>query len=150
MNTRRFVTLLGIAAAMSHSSTASAQAPGDRVRVHLLGLRVVEDEVVGWRSDSLIGRHELAVPRGQIMSVDVWRPRGFVRSWMRFGGMSTGLVSFAAQAGRKQGPEAGGGNAMVATMAVGAGIGLVAAVVQRLSHRGEWVPLGDGGRSGGR
>jgi hypothetical protein len=139
-----------VVVALGHSATAHAQAPGDRVRVHLLGLRMVEDTVVGWRGDSLIGRHDLAVPRGQVMSVDVWRPRGFVRSWMRFGGMSTGLVSFAAQAGRKQGPEAGGGSSMVATMAVGAGIGLVAAVVQRLSHRGEWVPLRDDGRSGGR
>lgn len=146
----RLAALLGVILVLGHSSTAGAQAPGERVRVHLLGLRVVEDEVVGWRGDSLIGRHELAAPRGQIMSVDMWRPRSFVRSWIRFGSMGTGLAGFAAQAGRKQGPEARGGNQMVATMAVGAGIGLVAAVVQRLSHRGEWVALGEGGRSGGR
>jgi hypothetical protein len=149
MNTRRFVTLLGMAAAVSHSSIAGAQAPGDRVRVHLLGLRTVEDTVVGWSGDSLIGRHELAATRGQIIGVDVWRPRSFVRSAMRYGSMGTGLTGLAVQVGGKQGPDARG-NSIGGTMAVGAGIGLVAAIIQRLRHRGEWVSVGADRRPGGR
>jgi len=51
---RRYVlALLGVLAMLGTSTESSAQAPGNRVRVHLLGLRVVEDTVVRWSEDSL-------------------------------------------------------------------------------------------------
>ncbi len=132
---------------MGGPAAAGAQAPGDRVRVHLLGLRVVDDTVVRLSEDSLIVRHGPAVPRSQIISLDVWRPRSFWRSWMQYGGTATGVASFADHAlqSRQSSPA---NNTMVATLAIGAGVGLGAALVERLLHRGEWTAVGYDGRPG--
>lgn len=148
MSVRRNVAMLAVGASVACAATVRAQAPGDRVRVHLLGLRLVEDTVMSWTSDSLVGRHGLAVSRSQIMSLDVWRPRPFLKSWMRFGGLGIGATSFlerVSQSRSSASPAAPQQKSMVATIAIGVGVGLAAAIVERALHLGEWVAIAEEG-----
>jgi len=56
MSRRSVLAMLGVLAMLCASTESGAQEPGDRVRVRLLGLRVVEDTVVRWSEDSLFLR----------------------------------------------------------------------------------------------
>ena len=140
--------MLAVGASVACATTVRAQAPGDRVRVHLLGLRLVEDTVMSWTSDSLVGRHGLAVSRTQIVSLDVWQPRPFLKSWMRFGGMGIGATSFIERVSQSRGSASTPNSqdkSMVATIAIGVGVGLAAAIVERALHLGEWVAIAEEG-----
>jgi len=142
MSHRSVLATLGVLAMLCASTESSAQAPGDRVRVHLVGLRVAEDTVVRWSEDSLFLLRTSAMPRTQIVSLDVWRPRSIARSAVRFGSLGMGLMNTVDVVRRPGGNTSPGGPATLGTnLAIGAGLGLAAALVERLAHRGQWVPI---------
>jgi hypothetical protein len=133
--------MLGVLAMLCASTESGAQEPGDRVRVRLLGLRVVEDTVVRWSEDSLFLLRASAMPRTRIVSLDVWRPRSVARSAARFGSLGMGLIN-TVDVVRRPGNTSPGGRATLGTnLAIGAGLGLAAALVERLAHRGQWIPI---------
>jgi hypothetical protein len=98
---------LVVATMLGPAVSAGAQVPGERVRVHLLGLRVVEDTVVGMSEDSLLVLDAGPISRSQILSVDIWRPRSFLRSWTRFGGLGLGVAGIVNQVSSVQSAQPG-------------------------------------------
>ncbi len=142
MYARCIVMWLVAAVMLGNAAIAGAQVPGERVRVHLLGLRTVEDTVVGMSEDSLFVRHTGPISRNQIVSVDIWRSRSFMRTWTKFGGLGMGAAGIVSSVSADQSAQPGApkNSSMGPTIAVCAGLGLVAAIVGRVRHQGEWVP----------
>jgi hypothetical protein len=133
--------VLGTASALAATATLGAQLPGDRVNVHLVGLRSVEDTVERWTDDSLVVRHAPAIPRSSIMTLDVWRPRSAWRSGLKYAAIGLNVTNLYSVAKRTLGGSATQPSGIGTSLAIGAGFGLAAVVVERMQHAGEWVPV---------
>jgi hypothetical protein len=121
--------------------TVRAQLANDRVRVHLAGVRLVDDSVVGWTRDSLYLRRTVAIARREMTGLDVWRPRSFSRTALLYGNIALAVLQMVDVETDKDRPNYGVPVNVGAHLAVSAGVGLGVALLERVRRRGRWVPV---------
>jgi len=119
---------------------ARTQATNDRVRVHLLGVRIVDDSVARLDRDSLFLRQHPAIARREVTGIDVWRPRSFARTTFLYGNAVLAVLQLVDVESHKDRPNYGVPRNVGTHIAISAGAGLGAALVERWRRRGRWVP----------
>ena len=142
MNFRLLIATAAVVVAISGPRRVGSQAPGDRVRVHLVGLRQMEDTVVGWVGDSLLALKTASVRRNDIMHLERWAPQPFMLNWLRYTSrsmlatMPLLLIRRRDSAGHYERPIA-----PLTLLAINHGVGFGIAVIGRIAHWGRWQPV---------
>lgn len=135
--------LLPVVLLCARHSVALAQAPEERVRVHVLGVHVVDDFVVRWDRDSLVLRRSATIARRDMTGLDVWRPRSFGRTAFVYANFALAVLQTVDVESDKSRANYGVPRNVRMHLATSVGAGLTVALFQRVTHRGRWVPVLD-------
>jgi hypothetical protein len=120
------------------------QAPGDRVRLQLAGLRTVVDTIDRWSPDSLQLRSGAAIDRNLILRADVWRPKSFSRTMLHVGTWSSAVLMAAVGLAVYTNAIHFRGSPLTpvgASYGLGFSIGAAVASWERSQDAREWVPV---------
>jgi hypothetical protein len=139
MSRFRFAVL---AVLMVCGTSLGAQMTGDRVRIQLIGLRIVDDTVVRWSGDSLLLLRNSTVRRSEIMHMSRRRAAPAFGTWLR--GTSTSLMLTMPLALRRVEGDDGRRHLAMSPqqhLTLSAGLGLGWLAFSRITHRERWVPV---------